>query len=834
MLSANRGVWADASALAHGSLDAAKAQLAEDSSPLRWQRGPALELPVVDALKDLGVAQGVGRAGKELQADRAKVAFARLAWVARLGLPKVKLALLAGASALAAGMFGAAAHVYDGDFLPAARRWVMHAVHRGSRFAQVRLHVHLVLPTKAADPHRIALRKGWACCSLARRLWGEELFSRIWALTARDGPLLSFKKLLAEHGIEHSFMAGGPEWSAKHSAHKRLDAALEQTDLAWVGRRRQGFTDAANIDVKATRALADRMEAGGFREAYQSATVGDVVVRDITKHWHHHDGACLCGLAAETVQHVWWQCPRCQGDRLGTGRCGAAEANRMSGSQARLGVQMRHSGLEQWRQCQRESLWQKPAWSADVIFVDGSGLRPTDPATRVVGWAMCGRSGGGWSSACGSLLPGETVWAAEGTATARAIPCCNPGGTVVTVCLGMQRMWRRFRALGSSAIKAVAKAKHRCWEILGDATRLRPDVRVRWMPSHKTPDELSDLGVPRHWHAGNAEADERAKAAARQQDVPEELLQQYRVHAQQAERVANTVAAIQLRRLRARPRTAEGAAIKERLRQAPGLPRRLRARGQKRSFKRADEPAQVGQAALAAGELLHVKPGAWPTAEAVRSAVQADAAPEDGLHDLRPPGPWPSNGSCKAINGRLPGLWACWACGRKAGDSSRAAALARQPCGAAQWQVEPAEHDLQPQGAGMRCTRCLLQVAPHHAQQLGRSRCPVPRLLRGGQRWPEGEHSLRAILGRIRGYRRWWGLARGGGGCPGPLWRRDRPAAARFFRCCSTWWRRTARRSRLACWRAGLSPGGGSERLVAAAGPRGPGSQEGEDEPGPR
>ena len=155
----------------------------------------------------------------------------------------------------------------------------MDAVHRGSRFAQVRLCMHLVLPTKAADPYRIALRKGWECCSLVRRLWGEELFSRIWALTARDGPLLSFKKLLAEHGIEHSFMAGGPEWSAKHPAQERLDAALEQTDLAWVGRRRKGLTDAANIDVKATRALADRMEAGGLREAYQSAIVGDMVVR---------------------------------------------------------------------------------------------------------------------------------------------------------------------------------------------------------------------------------------------------------------------------------------------------------------------------------------------------------------------------------------------------------------------------------------------------------------------------------------------------------------------------------------------------------------------------
>ncbi len=105
-----------------------------DSDPLRWQRGPPLELPVVKALKDSGVAEGAGRAGKELQAARAKVAFDRLAWIGRLGLPRVKLALLAAASGLTAGMCGAAAHVYDHDFLPTLRRWVMHATYRGSRF----------------------------------------------------------------------------------------------------------------------------------------------------------------------------------------------------------------------------------------------------------------------------------------------------------------------------------------------------------------------------------------------------------------------------------------------------------------------------------------------------------------------------------------------------------------------------------------------------------------------------------------------------------------------------------------------------------------------------
>ncbi len=62
---------------------------------------------------------------------------------------------------LTAGLYGAAAHVYDKDLLPTMRRWVMHAVYRGPHFAQVRLFMHLVLPCKGAGPCRVALRKGW-------------------------------------------------------------------------------------------------------------------------------------------------------------------------------------------------------------------------------------------------------------------------------------------------------------------------------------------------------------------------------------------------------------------------------------------------------------------------------------------------------------------------------------------------------------------------------------------------------------------------------------------------------------------------------------------------
>ncbi len=118
---------------------------------------------------------------------RAKVAFDRLTWIGRLGLPRVKLALLAAASGLTAGMFGAAPHLYDHDFLPTLRRWVSHATYRGSRFGQVRLFMHLVLPCRAADPLRVALRRGWECCSLARRLWSSLSFEEVWNRSSLTG-----------------------------------------------------------------------------------------------------------------------------------------------------------------------------------------------------------------------------------------------------------------------------------------------------------------------------------------------------------------------------------------------------------------------------------------------------------------------------------------------------------------------------------------------------------------------------------------------------------------------------------------------------------------------
>ncbi len=118
-----------AAAREEGRLQAARERVQADSAEARWARGPQLELPVQPALKDLGIAQGLGKEGKNLQAARAKTASDRLRWVARLGVPRQALCRLAGSSALVAGMSGPACHVYDRDMLKKTLwRWVTFAL----------------------------------------------------------------------------------------------------------------------------------------------------------------------------------------------------------------------------------------------------------------------------------------------------------------------------------------------------------------------------------------------------------------------------------------------------------------------------------------------------------------------------------------------------------------------------------------------------------------------------------------------------------------------------------------------------------------------------------
>ena len=208
-------------------------------------------------------------------------------------------------------------------------------------------------------------------------------------------------------------------------------------------------------------------------------------------------------------------------------------------------------------------MWLKPTWRSPLVFVDGSGRHPKDLAVRVVGFGIiCGQVAGKWCTEAGWLRPGESVTAAECTAAARAFSLCIQGGTVVTDCKAVYHMFRWLRKLKGRAAAQAGTLKHTCWELLADAIRDRPDVELQWMRSHRSRAEALRLGISENWRIGNDKADELAKQAAGWVDLPEHLMQQHLRHSCCAERFADTVATIQLRRLQARTRTEDGGAAK--------------------------------------------------------------------------------------------------------------------------------------------------------------------------------------------------------------------------------------------------------------------------------
>ena len=159
--------------------------------------------------------------------------------------------------------------------------------------------------------------------------------------------------------------------------------------------------------------------------------VGDMVVRHITKHWQEHNGLCQCGLAEETVDHVFWQCPRYVHERLGAGRCGEGAGRSLQACQRLLGTPALLPELAVWRSSCKESTWSPPPWKADVLFVDASGRQAKEPSVRAIGWAICGLVNGVWHEVSGWLEPGSSVAAGEATAAARALELLSPGGLVV-------------------------------------------------------------------------------------------------------------------------------------------------------------------------------------------------------------------------------------------------------------------------------------------------------------------------------------------------------------------------------------------------------------------
>jgi hypothetical protein len=756
VLAGGRGEWLLAGELPEVKLQRARSRVQADSAPDRWERGPLLRLPVCQALKDLGVAQGLGPSAKDLQAARTRTAIERLQWVARLGLSRPALCKLVSGSALAAGLYGAASHVYDSDTLSSMRMWVMHALYRGSHFAQVKLFMHLVLPSSNGDPWQVALAKGWHAMELIRTAWGEEEFWEVWHSPSKDGPLASFRSLVGQVGLAGSFEASamgadGP-WRRGIEAKKLLAEALQQRDLRWVSQHRRGLKGAELIDVGLARRMVQTLPAKGPREAMESVLVGDMVVRHLTKHWQLHGGRCQCELAEETVRHALWECPLYASHRQ---QCEPGLVSRLQPCQAQLGATLLHPATAVWRSGLSESRWQRPEWRSQELFVDGSGLQPKYPAVRVVGWAVVGLSNGRWRTANGWLAVGSTVTAGEAVAAARAVQLLLQGGRVITDCSAVYDMWHRIRKDPRAVRRGVSA---QCWVLLAEALAQHPTAKCSWIRSHFTVEQAVAEGFPARWHHGNSLADEAAKEAALAVNISPQLLHQHRQHVEEAAKVVTVVAGIQLARLQARTRTSDGAALKVRRRQQPGLPRRLRPKGIKRKAAAAVMEAALGEAEAqpsppACSVLLQAKEHELPGPAMARRAIEESPVPAAGIHDLRPVEPWPAMGSGVFKNGRLAGYWYCTRCSRKAADTSRALQLARSCCGGAAWEAAAGCHVPEAIEGGWKCTRCGVAIRPQHVVQASTQQCPVPCLSAGGGPWVEGELCLREVLGRVRAFR---------------------------------------------------------------------------------
>ena len=117
---------AEAGALAMGHLQ-------KHGQERRWR------MAYRSTLKDLGVAQGLGKEAKDLAAKRHAVLQQRTEAVAKLAVPAARAEMLVAISGIPAGLYGAAAHPPDSDTLSCMRRWVLQACYKGSRFVQAAL-----------------------------------------------------------------------------------------------------------------------------------------------------------------------------------------------------------------------------------------------------------------------------------------------------------------------------------------------------------------------------------------------------------------------------------------------------------------------------------------------------------------------------------------------------------------------------------------------------------------------------------------------------------------------------------------------------------------------
>ena len=724
---------------------------------------PRIAVPVLPALKDLGVAIGSGRAGRDLQQQRLHELVRRTQLVARVGVPYPRRERLVAGSALPAGLFGCASQPPDADTLDAARRHVLYALHRGSRFCQLSLFFTVAVGTWRVDPAAV-----WICKAIdAARVIGTALGRgalEVMIASNGDGPvggLIKVLKWVKAHLRGTRLCVEGREGPCLLEGTRRelrdfALTALRTRDLAFASRR-AGQSELVRADILECKRVLKKLPAQGLQEAARSVATGDVVTRQQSRHWQGHDGRCLCGEGRETVTHFLWRCPHTWPARNAAAGANQVQVEHLPACQQKLAIPVVDVELERWSNQWSPMYHQSGDWKASRIFTDASSHFPKDARLRVVGWAavawtkLPGEVSERWHCMCGTLPPGSTVAQGEAIAVVQALARAAAGGTILTDCWGVQCLWEKARAGAvddGGPLFQHQKAFH-------GAHMAGTEVEVQWLPAHRSFEECCREGLSFQDWVGNGMADALAKWAAGQGEPTPAIVQARAVQRLVNEQVLRVAGTVLLRRLQARPRAAGGGAVKATKRKAPALPRRLRAT--KRARRTVPSPPQVGpQVGPQLGDLLQWKVRAMCSADRARELVWCSAAPEEGLHQLAPLGPWPAVASQKAQNGRLCWQWVCGRCPARASDSSRALELLRKPCRAGGglamrrvihcWEGDP---------GAPHCRRCGLVCLNGRQLAASEQHCPVFECQRNGEVWLQGEASLRNEMGRLHGFRRW-------------------------------------------------------------------------------
>ena len=707
---------------------------------------------VKDCIKDLGVAQGRAREATQLGRLRWQASTARLGRTAKLTLPFGSRVKIAATSALTAATYGSAARPTPAGLLSNMRRWMMHAVWRGTTRVCAELLLHTGDVPWRGDPWALTL---WKLCdffgSLIRTGSIENAtLAQFWDLAGPrgQGPLAALRKGLLMIGVTgplDCWTLGAstaapdtlifPLTVAPCRLRGWLMRALLARDLELLCRRRPGIdwqraehciTDTATIrkslGLTATQTCALR-----------GVQAGDCFTQRQAKHWSGKQldtGLCpFCQVCIEDEEHRWASCPAWSAARNKAmqGRDAAVLWRRLPKVTATYGLPTLPPVVDSWR----KTLPLATALTAPTpnpaprrVWLDGSGLHPKDRHIRVTAWALAWKDST-WHTLSGWTCPPHTVPRAELSALCVAL---SWEVTPLDVCTDCQLVSKGFAQIlrAKSLPKALLQSPlGDLWLQVHNLLADRTGITVRWMPAHLNLGDLQGRGFTADDFHGNDLADRSAKNRAALIAPPPDVVAARTSHAADEKLAMRTIGCVQEAMLATRARiTGTAAALKTRKRKAP-----------QRLFnsKRA-KPANTALPTQHQADILHL---AWHRNRAgltgdQRLALLWQLPPlsEAGVHRIMVPyGPAVRQGSIiKPRNGALNLTAFCTKCGRKATNTGRWILLGRTSCSDAPFRGLWVQHFHEfPDGPprGHECTACGLTVTSAARAAAERRLCPI-------------------------------------------------------------------------------------------------------------